>query len=194
MKEISELKLDDKLKTIKSNIMKLKALGIENYYCANILDWFNEVLEKNYIIHESKINDSKIDQEIFKKYRQKVYWINFGKNIGSEFRDYHYAVVLYESKYTAIVVPLTSKKDESPQWIIDNENVIVDLGEAKGYPHECKQCYACTFLLQSVSKKRLDRCGNKKDGYFDLKLSSEQMNKICDKIKEIAYNTIDIKS
>ncbi len=194
MKEISELKLDDKLKNIKTNIMKLKGLGIENYYCASILDWFNEVLEKNYIIHESKINISKTDQEVFKKYRQKVYWINFGKNIGSEFRDYHYAVVLYESKYTAIVIPLTSKKDESPQWIVDNKNLIVDLGEVKGYPHECKECYACTFLLQTVSKKRLDRCGNKRDGFFDLELSNIQMNKICDKIKEITYNTIDIKS
>jgi len=193
MKEISESKLDDKLKNIKENIMKLKNLGVENYYCANVLDWFNEILIKNHSIYESKRNRDKVDNETYKKNRQNVYWINFGNNIGSEFRDYHYAVVIHESKYTALVVPLTSKKEEPPQWILDNKEVIVDLGEIKGYPHECKECYACTFLLQSVSKKRLDRCGNKNNRY-ELELDNIQMNKICDKIKEITYNSIDIKS
>ena len=77
-----------------------------------------------------------MDQELYKKNRQNVYWINFGRNIGSEFQDYHYALVIYESKYTALVVPLTSKKDHTPKWIEENKEVIVDIGKIEGYPDE----------------------------------------------------------
>lgn len=45
-------------------------------------------------------------------------------------------------------------------------------------------------MLQSVSKKRLDRCGNKQDGYFDLRVSDEQMERVCTKIQEITYNNV----
>lgn len=194
MKELSQKKLTEKLETLKKEILELKEFGVEDNYCANLLDWFCEVAKKNHIIYESKRDKNKKDQETFKKERQKVFWINFGNNIGSEFRNYHYAVVIYESKYTAIVVPLTSKKEKTPSWILENKDVIVDLGEIKGYPNDCKECYACTFLIQSVSKKRLDRCGNSKNGYFNIEISDEQMAKICNKIKDITYNTIDNKS
>ena len=73
-----------------------------------MLDWFNEIVLKNIALHKSKKSDEVMDQELYRKSRQHVYWINFGRNIGSEFQDYHYAVVLFESKYTAIVVPLIS--------------------------------------------------------------------------------------
>jgi hypothetical protein len=90
---------------------------IDNYYCANLLDWFNEVVCNNIAIYKSKQSKDAMDQEMFKKNRKCVYWIDFGRNIGSEFRDFHFAVVVYESKYTALVVPLTSKKDYDPKWI-----------------------------------------------------------------------------
>lgn len=45
-------------------------------------------------------------------------------------------------------------------------------------------------MLQTVSKKRLDRCGNKRDGYFEIKISDKQMSMICNKIIEITNNTI----
>ena len=61
------------------------------------------------------------------------------------------------------MVPLTSKKDHTPKWIEENKEVIVDIGKIEGYPDDSKECYACTFMIQSVSKKRLDRFGNKKD-------------------------------
>lgn len=190
MKELRNDKLLLKSKTLFSNILELKKLQIDNNYCANLLDWFNEVVAKNIYIHKSKRTKGQIDQELFKKNRQSVYWINFGRNIGSEFQDYHYAVVLYESKYTAIVVPLTSKKEHDPNWIEENKDVIVDLGIIDGFPNEVKECYACTFMLQTVSKKRLDRCGNKTEGYFNIKISDEQMKAICDKIREITYNSL----
>lgn len=191
MKELRDDKLLAKSKNLFSNILKLKKLNIDNNYCANMLDWFNEIVLKNIALHKSKKSDEVMDQELYRKSRQHVYWINFGRNIGSEFQDYHYAVVLFESKYTAIVVPLTSKKEHDPAWIEENKDCIVDLGVVAGYPNESKDCYACTFMLQTVSKKRLDRCGNKETGYFNIRISDEQMAAICNKINNITYNTLN---
>lgn len=190
MRELRNDKLLEKSKLLYHNILELKKVDIDNNYCANLLDWFNEIIAKNIVIYKSKKSKAVQDHETYKKTRQKVYWINLGRNIGSEFQDYHYAVVLYESKYTAIVIPLTSKKEHEPNWIIENKDVIVDLGIVEGYPEESKECYACTFMLQTVSKKRLNRCGNKENGYFDIKISDKQMKAICDKINEITYNCI----
>lgn len=177
MKELRNDKLLKKSKKIYQDILELKKIDIDNFYCANLLDWFDEVILKNIAIHKSKKDKNLHDQELYKKSRQNVYWINFGRNIGSEFQDYHYAVVLYETRYTAIVIPLTSKKEHEPEWVREHKNVIVDLGEIYGYPNESKECYACTFMIQTVSKKRLDRCGNKTEGYFNLTISDEQMEK-----------------
>lgn len=169
MQELHNKKLLEKSKILFSNILELKKLDINNNFCSELLDWFNEVVLKNISIYASKSSKEKMDQELYKKNRQNVYWINFGRNIGSEFQDYHYALVIYESKYTALVVPLTSKKDHTPKWIEENKEVIVDIGKIEGYPDDSKECYACTFMIQSVSKKRLDRCGNKKMVTFKLR-------------------------
>ena len=188
MKELKNEKLKEKIETIYKNILALKKLDIDHYYCAKLLDWFNEVILKNISIFKSKILDSDVDQELYKKCRQNVYWIDFGRNIGSEFQDLHFAVVIYEAKYTAIVVPLTSKKYQNPKWIEEDRNAIVDLGIIDGFPKETKECYACTFMVQSVSKKRLSRYGDSKKGYYDIKITDEQMKKICDNLSRITYN------
>lgn len=190
MRELKDEKLRYKLDIIYKNIKKLKRLNIDNYYCANLLDWFNEIILKNIAIFKSKNDINQMDQELFKKERQYVYWIDFGRNIGSEFRDLHFAVVIFESKYTALVIPLTSKKDHDPTWIEENKEAIVDLGIINGFPDETKECYACTFMIQSVSKKRLSRYGDNQKGYFDIKLSNNQMRKICNNLSQIAYNSI----
>jgi mRNA interferase MazF len=191
MRELKNDKLQLKIEKLYNNILQLKKLNIDNYYCANLLDWFNEVVLKNIAIYKSKQSDTQMDQELFKKERQCIYWIDFGRNIGSEFRDFHFAVVMYESKCTALVIPLTSKKDHDPKWIEENKNVIVDLGIIDGFPDETKECYACTFMIQSVSKKRLSRYGDNKNGYYDIRLSNEQMKKICNNLSQIAYNSLE---
>ena len=138
MQELHNKKLLEKSKILFSNILELKKLDINNNFCSELLDWFNEVVLKNISIYASKSSKEKMDQELYKKNRQNVYWINFGRNIGSEFQDYHYALVIYESKYTALVVPLTSKKDHTPKWIEENKEVIVDIGKIEGYPDDSK--------------------------------------------------------
>ena len=190
MRELKDEKLKMKLDRLFENIIKLKRLDIDNYYCANLLDWFNEVVVKNISIYKSKKDENQMDQELYKKSRQYVYWIDFGRNIGSEFQDFHFAIVIYESKYTAMVVPLTSKKEHDPTWIEENKEVIVDLGEIVGFPDETKECYACVFMVQSVSKKRLSRYGDGKRGYYDIKISDEQMEKICNKLVNISNNMV----
>ena len=99
--------------------------------------------------------------------------------------------MIFESKYTALVIPLTSKKEHSPAWIEENKDCLVELGVIEGYPKESKECYACVFMAQSVSKKRLSRYGDKKTGeYFDIKISDEQMEAVCNKLADITYNKI----
>ena len=59
-----------------------------------------------------------------------------------------------------------------------------------GFPDETKECYACVFMVQSVSKKRLSRYGDGKRGYYDIKISDEQMEKICNKLVNISNNMV----
>ena len=54
MKELRNDKLLEKSKLLYHNSLELKKVDIDNNYCANLLDWFNEVVLKNIIIHKSK--------------------------------------------------------------------------------------------------------------------------------------------
>ena len=155
---------------------KLNSLDFEDEnFDINALKWYIEHANKNYYIHESKQNEEKHDTEINKKPRSHVFWVELGINIGSEFNDPHYAVVVKESKYTAIVVPLTSKKDKVPKWIQDDD-AIIPIGKVEGFEDNETECYACISMIRSVSKRRLS---SKVDGKFvKLKLLPEQMDKI----------------
>ena len=91
---------------------KLQSLKPDNTNLdLDCLNWFIEHVTKNHHILKSKKSKEQIDTEINKKPRGHVYWVEFGINIGSEFNNPHYAVVVKESKYTSVVVPLTSKKN-----------------------------------------------------------------------------------
>lgn len=159
---------------LNSSLEKLNTLDFENKnFDLDTLKWFIEHVNKNYYIHESKQNINKKDTEIGKKPRSHVFWVEFGINIGSEFNKPHYAVVIMESKYTAVVVPLTSKKDKMPKWV-QNDDAIVPIGKVEGFENNDTDCYACVSLIRSVSKRRLS---SKVNGQFiKLKLSPEQMD------------------
>lgn len=143
----------------------------------DLINWYVESATKNRLIFKSKKEDDLQNNETFKKYRQHVYWINLGANIGSEFGGYHYAVVLHQTDTTAVIIPLTSKKKKLPGWLI-GDDTIVDIGPVRGKDGIEVAAYACISRIQSVSKKRLDRCGNKHEGYVDIKLSDAQMDLI----------------
>ena len=150
---------------------KLNSLDFEDEdFDINALKWYIEHANKNYYIHESKQDEEKHDTEINKKPRSHVFWVEFGINVGSEFNEPHYAVVVKESKYTAIVIPLTSKKDKVPKWIQDDD-AIIPIGKVEGFEDNETECYACISLIRSVSKRRLS---SKVDGKFvKLKLCTK---------------------
>lgn len=187
MQGISE-ELDKKWIEIKENLLRLNDLKIkfgEDTYSINYLNWVKEEVDKNLYLFESKYNEKKKDQELYRKERGQVYWINFGINIGSEFQGYHYAVVLNEGKYTAIVVPLSSEKDEVQKWK-EVDDLIIPIGEITGF-EQTKPCFAMINQIQVVSKKRLDRVGNKPN-YKTIKLSTTQMDMLDETIKNNLVN------
>ena len=167
---------------------KLNSLDFEDEnFDINALKWYIEHANKNYYIHESKQNEEKHDTEINKKPRSHVFWVEFGINIGSEFNEPHYAVVVKESKYTAIVVPLTSKKDKVPKWVQDDD-AIIPIGKVEGFEDNETECYACISLIRSVSKRRLSSKVNGK--FVKLKLLPEQMDKI-DRVINNRFTKLD---
>lgn len=178
-----EKEIDSLFLRIKNNLQKLTNLKAQNdeNYGINFLNWVLEVTEKNLAIYNSKNNKDKQDQETFKKYRQYVYWVDFGKNIGSEFNDHHFAAVIRESHYTALVVPISTEKEDTPDWKI-KEDLIIPIGELN-LPFEKKPSYAMIHQMRAISKKRLDRFGSKKDGFFTIKLTDPQMSLIDEAIK-----------
>lgn len=162
-------KLNDALEQLHSLKSDNQNLDIE------CLNWFIEHVTKNYHILKSKASKDQIDTELNKKPRSHVYWVEFGINVGSEFNNPHYAVVIKESKYTAVVVPLTSKKSDVPVWI-QEDDAIIPIGKVAGFETNDTECYACVSFIRAVSKRRLSSKVNGK--FLKLKLTSEQMDKI----------------
>lgn len=65
MKELRNDKLGNKCKKLYYDILNLKKIDINNYYCANLLDWFDEVVLKNTALYKSKkIRHNKIKSYI----------------------------------------------------------------------------------------------------------------------------------
>jgi len=168
-------KLDDILNKIKKNLMYFfnKKYADDRKYPINFLKWVLEVTIKNKIIHSNK---SSKDKEMVRRRRSRVYWIDFGKNIGSEFNDPHFCVVIKESQFTAIVVPLSSQKESTPDWKM-SEDLIVPIGYLNDLPEKRKPSYALVNQITTVSKKRLSTF-KYKGNYLKMKLTDQQMNLI----------------
>ena len=180
---LTSSKFQNKLDKLNNALLKYDKLNIPYRTAYNLLNWFVETTEKNYYIFSSKIDEHKKDQEDVQRNKYNVYWIDFGENIGSEFGGCHYGIVLKEYKYTALIIPLTTKKEGLPEFI--DKGGIIDLGLINGFPDEDKSCYACISFIKSISKKRLNRCGNKENGYFEIRLDKTQINTVKNFLKNI---------
>jgi len=55
--------------------------------------------------------------------RGKVVWVNFGFNIGHEFRGKHPAIILKNTKSVLIVIPLSSQSPSKPDINVEVKNV-----------------------------------------------------------------------
>jgi len=170
-------KIDNILEKIRDNLTYFynKKFADDNNYPLNYLKWVLEVIIKNKIIHSNK---SSKDKEMVRRRRSRVYWIDFGKNIGSEFNNPHFCVVIRESQFTAIVVPLSSQKENTPDWKM-SEDLIVAIGCLNDLPHKQTSTYALVNQITTVSKQRLSTFKYKGE-YIKMKLSNEQMD-IIDK-------------
>lgn len=181
--------LDTTFKKLKEQLLYFHNKDYE--YAESMMDWFNEVATKNRIIHSFKNNTSKSDKEMARRRRSKVYYIDFGVNVGSEFSYPHFCVVIAEHTYTAVVIPLSSKKEKDlGGWKEDERSSFVDIGKIGGLPEAEKDCYAVISQIKTVSKQRLSDYRDPKNGkYIQLSLSNEQINKIDIEIAKSLINS-----
>lgn len=149
-------------------------------YAEKMVNWFNEVSIKNHLIHLFRNDKSKNDKEMVRRRRSRVYYIDFGVNVGSEFNYPHFCVVIKEFNYHAIVVPLSSLDENDEQnWKLNEKNLCVEIGEIKDLPFEKPTSYALIGKIKEVSKQRLsDYKHPETKKFIKLKLTNEQMDKI----------------
>jgi len=105
--------------------------------------------EKNYkILRENHKN------EAVHRTRQNVYCIDLGVNIGSEFNFFHFCVVIKEFDYLALIVPLSTEKEDDSERKLKS-NFIIPIGAIEDMPYDKKPCYAMVNQMRVVSKQRL---------------------------------------
>lgn len=176
-------KLDNILEKLNSLIysnINEKNIEIRDFYISKLKNWILEIPTKNFII---KSNPKK---EKIHRLKQRVYWIDFGVNIGSEFNFPHFCVVLKEFDYTAIVIPLSTVKEDDADWK-SAKNLIIEIGVLDNLEENKKLCYAMVNQIRSVSKQRLSDYKDKNTGEFiEIKLSDIQMNKIYEAVSWLA--------
>ncbi len=177
------------IENIKKNISMIEKLSFlddsyeKNKYIKGLKNWLAEICTKNFMIKKEH------SKELVHRYKQRVYWIDFGVNIGSEFNYPHFCVVIKEFDYTAIVVPLSTVKEDDADWKSAN-NLIIEIGALEDLPNEKKACYALVNQIKTVSKQRLT--DYKSEGkFYKIKLSDDQMNKINKAIMTLAGLKID---
>ena len=169
--------LNDELDSIFTNLKNelLYFHDKDPEYAKAMMDWFKEVSTKNKIIHTSK--EENRDKEMARRRRSKVYYIDFGVNVGSEFNYPHFGVVIAEHTYTAVVIPLSSKKDKDENnWKQDERSPVIEIGEVSGFPYESKECYALIGQIKTISKQRLSDYRTEDKEFVKLSLSSDQMD------------------
>lgn len=156
-------------------------------YLLSFEDWLKEQVVKNCRIKTGK------KFETGRRPRQRVFWTEFGINIGSEFSFTHFGVVIKEFDHTVLVVPLsTEKEDELDYKNIGNCFVPIDIVD--GMPYDKKSCYALVNQMQSISKARLGDYKDEFGKYHQITLSDVQMQKIFDVIKIISEQQIFVNN
>lgn len=109
---------------------------------AALFDWFKRSLD-----YETFLDMNTLRYDIK---RGEVYEIDFGRNIGSELNERHYAVVIHNSSEEAqniVVVPLTTKKHFS-------YTEAVEIGVLQGV-RTSEVSYAKISQIRTVDKARI---------------------------------------
>lgn len=151
----------------------------EKEYARQHAEWTEEKAMKNKFIRRFKGTNR--GDEVQRK-RKFVYWTELGMNVGSELCESHFCVVVKEFEKTAVVVPLSSKKenDSDSTWKTEG-NGYFEIGYINDLPEEKRDSYAVISQIRTVSKKRLSSYKDPNtQKYLSLKLDSTQMD-IIDK-------------
>lgn len=97
-------------------------------------------------------SSSLLDLEKERAKRGEIFYIDFGVNVGSEYRYHHFGIVIRVEGKLAIVIPLTSKNTSYNK----SNPLVVNLGLIKNMPIETDS-YALINQIRSVSRARLKR-------------------------------------
>lgn len=158
------------------------ASDFDRDYSVKYAKWSKEKLVKNKFIRQDSAS------EFVQRKRKYIYWCSLGMNVGSEISEDHFVVVLKEFGSTAVVVPLSSVKDDN---LKKEEDGYFNIGEINDLPIKKCENYAVIGQIKTVSKKRLSsyRVGKGRDKRFlTIVLSDEQMDKI-----DVAVQSLFIK-
>lgn len=161
LKQLKKIILDDEYDKLLKNIIFL--------------------IKKNKELEENKkqagINNLFLEKTPAK--RGEIFVVDFGYNIGSEFRYKHYCVVLKVEGNTAIVVPLTSKNH--------NRESCIKLGEIKKLSINKKIIsFALLNQIRTISRARLIRPTKNGKTQF-IKLNSSQLDIIDNELKKYLF-------
>ena len=151
----------------------------EKDYAVKHAKWIAEKQVKN------KMIKTKDKQENVQRKRSDVYWCSLGMNVGSELCEDHFCVVVKEYSYTAVIIPLSSQKNEIQKT---EEDGFFNIGIIDGLPISETKAYALLSQIKTVSKKRLSNYRTRNGDYLNLKLNDDQMDIIDQAIKDYLTN------
>ncbi|MEC0348010.1 type II toxin-antitoxin system PemK/MazF family toxin [Peribacillus frigoritolerans] len=153
----------------------------EKAYAIQHAEWTQEKAVKNKFIRRFKGTNK--GDEVQRK-RRFVFWTELGMNVGSELCESHFCVVIKEFEKTAVVVPISSKKDGDSKWKTEDKGYF-EIGSIGDLPKEKRESYAVVSQIRTISKKRLSSYQDPKTKkYLRIKLNDVQMDIIDEAIKK----------
>ena len=177
-------------RTLRRQFLKLKKIIPYDEFLS-FQKWLISLIKTNYDIRKRSHEISRekqikgfsplLDLEKEKAKRGEIFYIDFGVNIGSEYRYHHFGIVIRVEGKLAIVVPLTSKNTSYNK----NNPLVLNLGLINNMPIQTDS-YALINQIRSVSRARLKRIvkgsGSSKVIYRP-KLNNSQLDMIDECIK-----------
>lgn len=159
----------------------------EKSYAVKHAEWTEEKAMKNKFIRQNR-GTSKGD-EVQRK-RKLVYWTELGMNVGNELCEDHFCVVIKEFEKTAVVIPISSKKDSDDPYKTE-DNGYFEIGCIEDLPGDKRDSYAVISQIRTVSKKRLSSYPDptKQKKYLRMKLNDTQMDIIDKAVKKLYTNS-----
>lgn len=141
----------------RKNLRLIKSLISRDEFLS-LLKHFISLLKQNIKIkiNEKNFKQNGIKTPVTKCQQGDIFWVDFGFGIGSEFRYWHFCVVLSVEKSNVIVVPFTSSpKRIKVSSMVVNLGILPDIQD----PNDPlpKVSYALVHSIRSIDRTRLFR-------------------------------------